>query len=292
MMKILNTYRSSKSFLLREKLITPAVLSILVFLLLILFQPFDYRSYALNRVVSDAMLSSFLVFVITGATRNIFPIFFNKSIDDNHLSIFKELKKAVLEGMLFLTLSFFVNILFVDYHSIDYLVWFKKSIKIILIFEILLWPLAMFLTHYFKIAPISFKLKERALEDVYNKKSKGVLEFTLTSTSKAFKRRYLRIFLDDLILIKSCDNYIEVFYEEDDTIQSNLIRSTISSVNDMTRNYPNLMQCHRSYLVNIDKIDSVKGNSRGYLLTLKGDLRNIPVSRSKISLFKDRFSHL
>lgn len=57
----------------------------------------------------------------------------------------------------------------------------------------------------------------------------------------------LRLHLNDLICIKSSDNYIEVFYLNGKDVKKNLIRNKLSSVSD---DFPELLRTHRSFLIN------------------------------------------
>ncbi|GAA4278573.1 hypothetical protein GCM10022259_32980 [Aquimarina mytili] len=86
-------------------------------------------------------------------------------------------------------------------------------------------------------------------------------------------------------MIKSWNNYIEVFYTKNNEVVSSLLRNTMNNINAILVEYPFIIRCHRSYLINTNKIQSVAGNSRGYQLSVEGVGDKIPVSRSKISSF-------
>jgi DNA-binding LytR/AlgR family response regulator len=47
----------------------------------------------------------------------------------------------------------------------------------------------------------------------------------------------------------------------------------------------NVMKTHRSYVVNLDAIEDVKGNAQGFLLKLYGAEELVPVSRNNINDF-------
>lgn len=82
---------------------------------------------------------------------------------------------------------------------------------------------------------------------------------------------------NQLLFVKSEGNYIDVYYWED-TLKKKLIRNTLSSVSEA---YPTLFRPHRSYLVNINKVNRIGGNSQGYTLHFEGCDPCIPVSRNK-----------
>ena len=43
--------------------------------------------------------------------------------------------------------------------------------------------------------------------------------------------------------------------------------------------FPQIIRCHKSYLINIHQISRVSGNSRGYSLHFVDDMDPIPISR-------------
>ena len=43
---------------------------------------------------------------------------------------------------------------------------------------------------------------------------------------------------------------------------------------------PQFFRCHRTYLVNLDRVGHVSGNAQGYKLHLEGIDNLVPVSRS------------
>jgi DNA-binding LytR/AlgR family response regulator len=80
--------------------------------------------------------------------------------------------------------------------------------------------------------------------------------------------------------ISSADNYIKVYYVEDDKLTSKVLRSTLKKAESIASKYPQLFRCHRTYLVNLGAVDHVSGNAQGYKLHLKNTPDLIPVSRS------------
>lgn len=90
----------------------------------------------------------------------------------------------------------------------------------------------------------------------------------------------LPLSLQQLLFIQSADNYIEVVYLHQHEIQRTLIRNTLKRLEELFLDYPSLYRCHRSYLVNLSKVEKVSGNSLGLKLHLKDFSGEIPVSRS------------
>lgn len=96
-------------------------------------------------------------------------------------------------------------------------------------------------------------------------------------------RTVLELALADLIYIESADNYVQVYFKEGDRFKRELIRNKLSHFED-TLDF--MYRCHRSYLVNLNWVNEVKGNARGYRLMLHSDLPSIPVARRRSQEFE------
>lgn len=87
----------------------------------------------------------------------------------------------------------------------------------------------------------------------------------------------------EVLFVKASENYVEIFYSKKDTIQHKTFRNTLSAINLQA---PFLIQCHRSYLVNLTTIKSVKGNSQNAKIEFHYDGLNIPLSKSYYNSIK------
>lgn len=85
---------------------------------------------------------------------------------------------------------------------------------------------------------------------------------------------------DDIIFIKSADNYIEVYYVgENEKFSSQLIRATLKKCEALFQNHSQFFRCHKSYLINLNHVKKVSGNAQGYKLHVQHTDELIPVSR-------------
>jgi hypothetical protein len=87
----------------------------------------------------------------------------------------------------------------------------------------------------------------------------------------------------DLLFIESSDNYSTVVYlKNNPTGQLQpvkpLLRSSLSRLEGQITS-PHIVRCHRSYIVNLDRIERVTGNAQGYKLHLLGGQFQVPVAR-------------
>jgi hypothetical protein len=91
---------------------------------------------------------------------------------------------------------------------------------------------------------------------------------------------------DNLVYITSQGNYASFFLKKDDTIKEKILRITLTKITEKLKDHPNIIRCHKSYIVNSNFINDISGNARGYLLKSHYISEEIPVSRkfSKESL--------
>lgn len=101
-------------------------------------------------------------------------------------------------------------------------------------------------------------------------------------------KEQVRTSLDNIIYIEAADNYMYVYYSDDDKLKHKLLRSTIKQIEEQLKDYPSLIRCHRAYIVNTGQIVNIEGNARGYKLKLGKTDKEIPVSRTYMQAFKDR----
>jgi len=92
--------------------------------------------------------------------------------------------------------------------------------------------------------------------------------------------------LENIIIIQSSSNYVEIYYRESGQVRRQLIRQTLSAVESLLSVMPNFIKCHRSILVNIDQISKLSGASPNVTLESEGLGFNIPVSRQRVTLFR------
>ncbi len=86
--------------------------------------------------------------------------------------------------------------------------------------------------------------------------------------------------VSDLLYINSADNYIEIAYLEKEIKKKKLIRSSLKVARNDLRIYTAFYRCHRAWIVNLDRVISITGNSQGYRLTVEFSDVTIPVSRN------------
>jgi hypothetical protein len=92
-----------------------------------------------------------------------------------------------------------------------------------------------------------------------------------------------------LLFIRSADNYAEVYFEESGQVSRKVVRNSLKNL-EASLNLPTMLRCHKSYLVNTNRINHVSGNAQGYKLHFKGTDLLIPVSRQMNDEVKNLFT--
>jgi hypothetical protein len=105
----------------------------------------------------------------------------------------------------------------------------------------------------------------------YNNKVKLTLDFNL------------------ILYVKSTENYIQIFYLQNNSIKNILIRNTMKTIEAELKPY-NILQSQRSFLVNKSQISSIeKINNKQVINLVKTDVK-IPFSSSFKENFRDILS--
>ena len=96
--------------------------------------------------------------------------------------------------------------------------------------------------------------------------------------------------LDNLYYIKAEDNYTIVNYTKNGLLNRYMIRCKIQTIEDNFSNTP-LMRCHRTYIVNTQKIKVLRHESDGFYMDFDFEgIDPIPVSKTYSEAVVKRFS--
>jgi hypothetical protein len=98
--------------------------------------------------------------------------------------------------------------------------------------------------------------------------------------------------IDQLLFAKADGNYIELTKSNENKITTEVKRISLTQFETQIIDYPHFFRCHRTYLVNMFKIEKISGNSQGYLLSFHETDLKIPVSRKQIESFNSRYQEL
>jgi DNA-binding LytR/AlgR family response regulator len=165
----------------------------------------------------------------------------------------------------------------------DFMNTFKKSVQITAL--VILLPYAILWLY------LSLQEKSRQLE----KLSKEPLDETIPIGMISFRdeKKVLRISIksEDLLYLESADNYVLIYYLDHDKISKYIIRNSLKRLEaGLTK--LGLLRCHRSFMVNFEKVKLIKKEKDGLKLELDlPEKLSLPVSKTYIDQIIRRFSY-
>lgn len=115
-------------------------------------------------------------------------------------------------------------------------------------------------------------------EWIKNKKELPILSNVLL-TLNGSTRESVSCAPEQFLFLEVEGNYIKVHYESEGKEVTRMLRTTIKQLEEEVVAHHGIVRCHRAFIVNLNRVNRVAGNSQGYRLCITGSLEEIPVSR-------------
>ena len=94
---------------------------------------------------------------------------------------------------------------------------------------------------------------------------------------------------NDFIYAIADGNYTDICFLDENKLKKETHRVTLLSFEIQLKEVFSLVRCHRSYMVNLNKLKNVSGNAQGLKIELINHSEIIPVSRKHIPIVKEFF---
>jgi DNA-binding LytR/AlgR family response regulator len=97
--------------------------------------------------------------------------------------------------------------------------------------------------------------------------------------------------MENLLYLEASDNYVSIFYLNKEKVTRFMLRNTLKTLEEELKGTA-LVRCHRSYMVNCDKVKVIRRDKEGVQLEL--DLPaavDIPVTKTYLENVMNTFSH-
>lgn len=105
---------------------------------------------------------------------------------------------------------------------------------------------------------------------------KGILKFSINK--------------ENLLYLESAENYVSICYLNKGKVSKYLLRDTLKKVEESFSG-TEIIRCHRSYMVNFDKVKVIKKDKYGLTLELDNpSVMDIPVSKTYVNTVMQTFS--
>jgi len=105
----------------------------------------------------------------------------------------------------------------------------------------------------------------------------------------------------DIMYVESVGNYLSIVYFNDSFSESDKsvtelctkrLRSSLKEIEEVLSSFPYMVHIHRAFLVNINFITQVSGNSAGYKVSMFSTDKVLPVSKANVSAFREKIKEL
>lgn len=249
-----------------------------IFLFLLFFQPFIIQNPDFNNRLIILATFGAITFVLLSIFRLVIPSIFSNAFSEEQWTI----KKEIIIDLLFVTcnsvaFTFFaryVGRIPITFHIAINIVIISITTAVILVVINQLYLLNKMVENLSRVTPEIDE--EPATEEI------AEIEFESENKSE-----YFQLFLEEIILIKSANNYIEVIYKQNEKVNKKLIRNTLKNTETLFAKYPAMVRCHRSCIVNKNYIQKVTRGSDGLVLSMFNYPQQIHVSRQYVLKVKE-----
>lgn len=88
--------------------------------------------------------------------------------------------------------------------------------------------------------------------------------------------------IPNLLYIESVGNYVKVVQLHEGKVTTHMLRATSKQMEEKLSNYPNIVRCHRAFLVNLRQVEKILSKTGTMQLLIKHSNDYLPVSRSNM----------
>lgn len=96
---------------------------------------------------------------------------------------------------------------------------------------------------------------------------------------------------DQLLYLEAADNYVKVHFLNKGKLSNFMLRNSLKTL-DVGFQNTSMIRCHRSFIVNFDKVKILRKEKEGiYLVLDQENIPDIPVSKTYVERVMSNFSH-
>lgn len=261
------------------------VFGLFIFLFLLLFQPFGLSTYPgslWKLAMGYGAICAAVMLFMNGFVARFMPKFFSEKQWTVGREISWMLLNVALIGLANLLYSVAIGL---GSFSARTLFWFEAYTIMIGLFPItagVLWTEARLSRRYredseeMNAGMQPHDLQEEMPEQEASPAAPSASMVTIPSESG---REDLKVPMSQLLFIRSAGNYLEVFQAKGTQVDRQVVRGSLKRTEESLAEHPRLLRCHKSHLVNLDRVARVSGNAQGFQLHLDQGEELVPVSR-------------
>src|SRR5690606_24541434 len=118
---------------------------------------------------------------------------------------------------------------------------------------------------------LSWKEKSQLLENIEQENIQNKASKTLIAFPDEKGDLKISVMLENLLYIESADNYATIYYINKSSKSHYMIRNSLKWMEENLAMDTPLIRCHRSYIVNLDKVKILKKEKNGIMLELDAE---------------------
>ncbi len=266
-----------------RSLITAMLFGLFIGLFLLFFEPFDINLSTNENKVFQLLFFGFITAIVLVIFLFIFPFLLARLFSDEHWKV----KHQIIFYLIILFVIATINGLYTNYINSLSFSWSNYWWIISRTFVLGGIPIA-FLTL------LDYQQKEKINSNqanaiISNKKERLNSNETEHKISTDLKDEIFSFNENDFYYAVAVGNYIDLCLLVENTLKRVTYRLPLSSFEAQLKESSSLIRCHRSYVVNLNKVENISGNAQGLKFKLKNQSELVPVSRKYIPIVRQFF---
>lgn len=263
----------------RQKVITPFLFALFIIFFLILFNPSHNTDFVLVQFIkisSYAIITFFTMAFYNTIPAIIFPNVFNSEEWNIKKTIIFALLTIISIGLFNGLYAFQFDNAGNSTQILSFLLSVLLKTLTIGILPTLIFIFYLEKSLYKKHHLWALKTIDKLEKAKSNKKNSCEKNYIINTN----KKDRLEFTNDDLYCIKSEGNYCIFFLKKHNVIEKKIIRTSLKKIEQNFTKSDKIVRCHKSYIINLDKVTNITGNARGYFFTTDILKFKIPGSRN------------
>ncbi|MFD2035968.1 LytTR family DNA-binding domain-containing protein [Belliella marina] len=258
-------------------------ISIIVFLILLILRPFDIGHRNIQNSAGLTALvyagGAFITMLVSYVWILLFPVFFTSK----YWTLGKELIFIVYQMSSIAMTVWLINLIrgtmYPDGNT------FLRALIIVVSIGILPYILITLIRHNYLLNQNFRSAKELNLG-----LGEGAALPNKNENILVVSKLLVPVHLSEFYFAESKGNNLHVFVVKDGQPLEYVIRCTISEFENDNSCHSQIFRCHRSFIINLDKVKQIEGNTTGYRLWMHQKLSDVQVSRSNVFDFKQKIN--
>lgn len=262
----------------KQKVLVPVSFGLFIMLILIAFNPSNNADFVFTQFLK-VFAYGFITFGVMFLFSTIFPLLFPKLFDGENWKIKKSILFTLVTIISIGLVNGFYAFLFDNPNENGNLFSFLTAV----FFKTLIVGFLPILFSVFYREKVLYRKNHlKALEIIEELNKSNIVEHEVneSNTLPLIVLDNFKIPFNDLFCVKSEGNYCMIFYKQNSHVEKKMIRCSLNKIEQEYNGNCKIIRCHKSFIVNLNKVNNVTGNARGYSFIINDLEFAIPGSRN------------